>query len=100
VAYQLGPVLLGPLWNARTGTTATFKWRALAGASAYRLYGSSNLGAPELLATTTGTEVTAPVSGRTHWWVEADVALCGTRRSNTGLVSAPAAPPRRRAIRH
>jgi hypothetical protein len=95
-----GPALLSPAWDERTATTATFRWRALSGATGYRLYASSNLGKAELLASTTATEASVPVAGRTHWWVEADLELCGTRRSSTGLINAPAPPPRRRAVRH
>jgi len=99
-----GPSLSGPAWDAVTGSTATLTWNALGGAGLYRVYASSNLGKPQLLAATTGTQVTVPVSGRLYWWVEAEVGVCGQRRSQVGRLNAPAAEPplpsRRRAARH
>ncbi|HEX2061193.1 MAG TPA: hypothetical protein VHK90_10665, partial [Thermoanaerobaculia bacterium] len=98
-----GPRLAAPAWNTTTDGNVTLDWDPLAGATLYRVYASTNLGRPRVIATTTATEANVKVSGRTHWWVEAEVGTCGTRRSATGLLNAPAAPataPRRRAVRH
>jgi hypothetical protein len=97
-----GPRITAPLWDAVTGEKATLVWQGLPNATRYRVYASSGLRRPQLIATTTDTSAEVTVRGRTHWWVEADLGLCGTRRSGTGLLNAPASAgfPRRRAVRH
>ncbi|MDQ3280080.1 MAG: hypothetical protein M3Q69_01560 [Acidobacteriota bacterium] len=94
-----GPILAGPQWDARTGSTATVEWQPMTGATNYRVIVSTNLHEPQVVATTTNTSATIHVSGQTYWWVEADLALCGTRRSAMGRLDAPQ-DPRRRAVRH
>jgi hypothetical protein len=94
-----GPLLVSPSWDATTGATAMLEWQPLAGATTYRVVASTNLNAPQVVATTTGTTASVHVSGRTYWWVEADLGLCGTRRSAMGRLDAPQ-DPRRRAVRH
>jgi hypothetical protein len=93
-------VVVSPRWDEETPNTVTFQWKPQAGATQYRVYTSTNLGKPLLVATTTGTEATVRVAGRVYWWVEADLGLCGTRRSWMGLVRAPEGVPRRRSVRH
>ena len=94
-----GPSLVAPAWDSETRGAVRLEWNALDGATAYRVYASTNLGKPQLVATTTGTSAEVTLAGRIHWWVEADLGLCGTRRSATGRLTAQMAP-RRRAARH
>jgi len=96
-----GPRLVAPSWEAVSSDgNVTLDWNALSGATRYHVYASTNLGIPRVIATTADTQATVQLRGRTHWWVEAEVGVCGTRRSATGLVNAPEANVRRRAVRH
>jgi hypothetical protein len=92
-------VLVSPSWDAKTGPAAILEWQPLAGATTYRVLASTNLNPPQVLATTSGTTAAIHVSGRTYWWIEADLGICGTRRSAMGRLDAPQ-DPRRRAARH
>lgn len=93
-----GPKLTAPTWDARQNSAAvTLQWAPLEGATRYRVYASANLAKPVLIATTTATELPTHLAGRVHWWVEADLGLCGARRSDTGLFVTPS--PKRRSVR-
>jgi hypothetical protein len=97
-----GPELTAPAWDAALSTHATLRWQPVPGATRYRVYASSNLAAPRLVAMTTATEATPQLHGRTYWWVEADLGSCGSRRSSMHRFNAAAAgdAPRRRAVGH
>lgn len=91
-----GPALVGPSWDA-AGSPVQFKWRALDDAVAYDVWAASpSRPTPRLLGTTTGVELTVPLSGgATYWWVEAKFAnLCPPLRSETSRVITPAAKSR------
>ncbi|HYI11238.1 MAG TPA: hypothetical protein VEK57_19440 [Thermoanaerobaculia bacterium] len=93
-----GPELTGPAWDARPGGPAlNLTWRSVPGATAYRVYAAANLGKPRLIGTTTDTSLAVNLSGSIHWWVEADLGVCGTRRSDMRRFFVEA--PRRRAVR-
>jgi hypothetical protein len=95
-----GPRLMTPAWGEETSGTTTLQWLAQAEATQYRVYLSSDLGAPRVI-TTRETSVTVNVDGRADWWVEADLGVCGTRRSGTGRFVGNTTPiPRRRTARH
>jgi hypothetical protein len=94
-----GPRILAA-WNAQTTGASTLEWLGMADATGYHVYVSSNLGKPWMI-TTRETSVTLHLNGRIDWWVEADLGLCGTRRSGAGRLQGTATPvPRRRSARH
>lgn len=95
-----GPRLMSPGWNEVIDGPAKLEWLALADATQYRVYVSTNRGTPRLI-TTRETSVTLHLKGRVDWWVEADIGICGTRRSGLGRFVGNATPvPRRRSARH
>ena len=83
-----GPRLYSPTWDEQTNGAVTLSWEPSISATRYRVYASSNLGAPQLIATTTGSDVTVHLDGRVYWWVESDLGLCGRRRSLPGRFEA------------
>jgi hypothetical protein len=90
--------LTGPVWDARPGSPAvTLSWESFPGATQYRVYAAVGLGKPRMIGTTTETSLPVNLSGYVHWWVEADLGLCGTRRSDMRRYSVEV--PRRRAVR-
>lgn len=95
-----GPRLGGPAWDAQTSGPVTLSWEPNISATRYRVYASSDLGTPRLIANTTSSEVTVHLTGRVYWWVEADLGLCGRRRSLPGRFEASNPTyVRRRAVR-
>ena len=95
-----GPILSAPDWGEVTNGPSTLRWARVADATQYRLYVSTNLGKPRVI-TTRETSVTLHLKGRVDWWVEADIGVCGTRRSDTRKFIGNATPiPRRRSARH
>jgi hypothetical protein len=96
-----GPSLLAPAWDATAQGAATLRWAPLEGATRYRVYVSTNLSTPRLITITSGTDARAHLDGTVYWWVEAEVGVCGLRRSGVGRYEATATSnPRRRATRH
>lgn len=94
-----GPTLGAPQWNEATTGPTTLQWLPLADATQYRLYVSTNLGKPRVIWTRE-TSVTLHLNGRVHWWVEADIGVCGMRRSDTRTFVGDTPPvPRRRSSR-
>jgi hypothetical protein len=94
-----GPRLMTPAWNEATSGPTTVQWLALADATQYRLYISTRTGLRVI--NTRETSVTLHLDGRVDWWVEADIGVCGTRRSALGRFIGNTAPiPRRRSARH
>lgn len=72
----------------------------MADATEYRLYLSTSGGKPRVI-TTRETSVTLHLNGRVDWLVEADLGVCGTRRSDLRRFQGTATPvPRRRGARH
>ena len=76
-----GPRTYGPAWDAQTSGPVPIEWDPLLDATTYRVYASIDGAAPRLVARTTTTSATLRLNGRIDWWVEADLGLCGTRRS-------------------
>jgi hypothetical protein len=76
-----GPRVYGPAWDAQTTGPITVEWDPFFDAGTYRVYVSIDGAAPRLVARTTTTSATLRLTGRVDWWVEADIGLCGTRRS-------------------
>lgn len=76
-----GPRLSGATWDAQTSGPVTLSWDEMIEATQYRVYASTDLGTPGVIARTTGTSVTVHLNGQVYWWVEADLGVCGTRRS-------------------
>jgi hypothetical protein len=93
-----GPRIMAPAWNAPTTGATTLQWLGMSEATGYRVYISKNLGKPSVI-TTRETSLTLHLDGRVDWWVEADLGVCGTRRSGAGRFQGDTAPPRRRALR-
>ena len=79
-----GPRIGGPSWDEQTSGPVTLSWDVMVEATRFRVYASTNLGKPRVIAVTTGNEVTVRLDGRVYWWVEADLGVCGTRRSYPG----------------
>lgn len=93
-----GPSLITPTWDSQTSSLTTLTWGPVSGATEYRVWASTNLGKPRLLATTTARSAEVRLYGQNYWWVEAEVRDCGPRRSETSRFIAP--PVRRqRAVR-
>jgi len=91
------PILTSPKWDATTNGPVTLTWNGVTGALEYRIYTSTNLGAPQLVATTeTSMSAQVQMKGRTYWWLEAITENCGTRRSDVGRINALAM--KRRAV--
>jgi hypothetical protein len=86
------PTLTGPKWDASVNGPVTLRWQGITGADEYRVYASTNLGAPQLVATTTGFSAQVTLQGNVYWWVEAQTTNCGPRRSDVGRFDAPAPP--------
>ena len=76
-----GPRLNGPGWDAQTAGPVTLAWEPMVEATRFRVYASSNLAPPRLIANTTTPSVDVRMNGSVYWWVEADLGVCGTRRS-------------------
>jgi hypothetical protein len=77
----------------------TFKWTTLAGAIRYNVYAASPTTPARLLGSTTTTQLSAPLAGRMHWWVEAVFPNgCPPLRSDAWRIEAPASA-KRRAVR-
>ncbi|HUR81005.1 MAG TPA: hypothetical protein VM733_09575 [Thermoanaerobaculia bacterium] len=74
-----GPRLRGPSWDENTTGPVTLEWDAMVDATHYRVYANNRL-----IASTTRTSIDARLNGRVYWWVEADLGVCGTRRSYPG----------------
>ena len=90
-----GPRLRGPEWDAATSGPVTLEWDPMTDATHYRLYVNGRLA-----ASTTATSVDVRLNGRSYWWVEADLGVCGTRRSYPSRFSANNDTiVRRRAVR-
>lgn len=95
------PKLLSPEWGAQvTAGNVTLQWQPFANAQRYNVWVSTNLTTPRLIGTTTETQLTIRAGGRVDWWVEAEVGVCGSRRTATRRFQAPPLPPRRRAVGH
>lgn len=96
-----GPALVSPTWDTAAATPSmTFSWRTIPDAVSYKLYAASlSSPTPRLLGTTTGTQLTANVTGgRSYWWVEATFAnSCPSLRSESVRFTAP--KMKRRAVR-
>ena len=96
-----GPSLTGPAWDERTTGAVTVSWSPMDGATQYRLYASVDGGSPRVIARTTATSISVRLNGRVDWWVEAELGLCGTRRSELGRFRASSdTVVRRRGVRH
>jgi hypothetical protein len=98
-----GPTLVSPAWDTTSSTPSmTFTWRTVRDAVSYKVYTASpSHPQPRLLGTTTGTALTANVTGgRAYWWVEATFAnSCPALRSDSARFTAPAGSARRRSVR-
>lgn len=71
-----GPRLRGPSWDAVTSGAVTLEWDRMVEATRYRVYANGRL-----VGSTTATSIEVRLDGRVYWWVEADLGVCGTRRS-------------------
>jgi hypothetical protein len=90
-----GPRLRGPQWDAVTSGPVTLEWDPMVEATHYRLYANNRL-----VGSTTATSVDVRLNGRVTWWVEADLGLCGTRRSYPSrFLASNDTIVRRRAVR-
>ena len=78
-----GPRLRGPEWDAVTSGPVTLEWDAMSDATHYRVYANNRL-----IGSTTQTSIDVRLNGRVYWWVEADLGVCGTRRSYPARFSA------------
>jgi hypothetical protein len=78
-----GPRLRGPSWDEVTSGPVTLEWDAMTDATHYRVYANNRL-----IGSTTQTSIDARLNGRIYWWVEADLGVCGTRRSYVGRFAA------------
>ena len=78
-----GPRLRGPSWDAVLSGPVTLEWDPMAEATRYRVYENGRL-----VGSTTATSIEVRPNGRVYWWVEADLGLCGTRRSYPGRFTA------------
>lgn len=94
-----GPTILAPAYDS-TSATATLRWSSLTGAVRYNVYAASpSSPQPQLIGSTTSTQLNATFNGRTYWWVEAVFAdFCPPLRSDSARVNAPATA-KRRAVR-
>lgn len=90
-----GPRLAGPEWDTTMSGPVTLSWDAMIDATGYRVYANGRR-----IASTTATSVDVRLDGRVYWWVEADLGVCGTRRSYPSRFHADNTPiVRRRAVR-
>ncbi len=71
-----GPRLRGPAWDATTTGAVTLEWDGMEDATHYRVYANNRL-----IGSTTATSIETRLNGRVYWWLEADLGVCGTRRS-------------------
>lgn len=90
-----GPKLVSPAWDANVSGLVTLEWEGVTGTTAYRVWASSDLGTPRVVATTTSRSAQVRLAGRVYWWVEAQISGCGPRRSETSRLIAPARTKRR-----
>lgn len=93
---QTNPQLTAPRWDASVSGPVTLAWSGVSGASEYRVWASTNLERPQLVAVTDGFTAQAELKGDVSLWVEA-LTECGPRRSDTGRFQAIAV--KRRAVR-
>jgi hypothetical protein len=71
-----GPRLHGPAWDQVTTGPVTLAWDSMIDATRYRVYADGRL-----IGSTTANAIQVRLDGPVYWWVEADLGLCGTRRS-------------------
>ena len=90
-----GPRLRGPAWDEATSGPVSLEWDSMVDATRYRVYANGRL-----VGSTRGTAIDARLDGRVYWWVEADLGVCGTRRSYPSRFNASSETVmRRRAAR-
>jgi hypothetical protein len=90
-----GPRLRGPSWDEATSGAVTLEWDSMVDATRYRVYANGRL-----VGSTSGTAIDVRLNGRVYWWVEADLGVCGTRRSYPSrFVASNDTVMRRRAVR-
>jgi hypothetical protein len=90
-----GPRLRGPSWDEATAGPVTLEWDSMVDATRYRVYANGRL-----VGSTTATSIDVRLDGRVYWWVEADLGVCGTRRSYPSrFLASNESVMRRRAVR-
>jgi hypothetical protein len=92
------PELISPRYAAGASGRVKLDWNPVEYATGYRIFASSDLRKPAFIGTTSATEFDASLRGDVRWWVEAEIAGCPSRRSETGRFFAEA-PVRRRPAR-
>lgn len=92
------PSITSPSWDSMQRGPVTLMWEGLSGATEYRIYASTDLQPPQLIATTTGFSTQVQLTGHVYWWVEAQTANCGPRRTDVSRFDV-LSMKKRRAVR-